>query len=136
VNGTIKALSIIGDNLTIGGINLSSAIVPLGSIIPWAKNFTNTPSLPATFIECNGQIINDVESIYNGQLAPDLNITNRFLRGSNSSGSIGGSETHVHAWDGASSTLGNIAHGSQDRFTTTVNHLPPYYEIVWIMRIK
>jgi len=46
---------------------------PVGTILPWHKNFPSTPSLPPNWIECNGQTINEPLSPYNGQTAPNLN---------------------------------------------------------------
>jgi hypothetical protein len=90
-------------------------IVPIGSVVAWLKSYTNTPALGAGWVECNGQVLSDATSVYNGQTIPDLNGTgvgnHRFLRGQNTSGGTG--------------TVG--ATGSVD---------VTYYEVVWIMRIK
>lgn len=66
---------------------------PVGSVVAWLKSFTGTPSLPANWIECNGQAISDAESPFNGETAPDLNTApesyhaqGRFLRGHSASG--------------------------------------------------
>lgn len=63
-----------------------NAVLPVGSIIAWHKSLPNTPALPANFVECNGQLISDPESPYNGRSAPDLNAPGRFLRGAATSG--------------------------------------------------
>jgi len=107
-------------------------LCPIGTIVAWLKNYTNTPSLPEGWVECNGQVINDAESPYNGQTAPNLNGNNRFLRGNTTSGGTGGSETHSHG----RTTGGNLSDDIHTTAMTTVNHLPPYYNVVWIMRIK
>lgn len=60
--------------------------VPIGSIIAWHKDLTGCPSLPSEFAECNGQIISDSNSPFNGQTLPDLNGDARFLRGGATSG--------------------------------------------------
>jgi hypothetical protein len=62
--------------------------VPIGSIIAWHKSFANTPSLPNNFLECDGSVINDSDSPYNGQTLPNLNGDARFLRG----GAVSGTE--------------------------------------------
>lgn len=48
---------------------------PVGSIVAWHRDFTNTPALPATgeWVECNGQTLSDAASPYDGQTIPDLN---------------------------------------------------------------
>lgn len=66
---------------------LDTAMVPVGAIIAWHKTFTNTPSLPGNFLECNGQTVSDADSPYNGQTLPNLNGDERFLRGGSTSGS-------------------------------------------------
>lgn len=67
--------------------------MPLGTIIAWHKSLTGTPNLPDGWVECNGQILNDPFSAYNGQTMPDLNnpkeswnMKGSFLRGDTSSG--------------------------------------------------
>jgi len=118
-----------------------AGLIPVGSVFAFLKSLTGTPTLPDEFVECNGQTLNDSQSVYDGVLMPNLNGasagTQRFLRGSSTSGATGGSETHTHTigqslimscpstcyWDNASTT------GS----TST---LPSYYEVVWVIRIK
>ena len=77
---------------------------PVGSINAWHKSFTNTPALPAEWVECNGQTLSDAESPYNGQTIPDLNgsggaTANRFLRGAATSGTTRADNirNHLHA---------------------------------------
>lgn len=118
-------------------------IVPVGSVVAWLKDYTNTPSLSEYFVECNGQTLSDADSPYDGQTIPDLNgssATQRFLRGSTSSGSTGGSETHTHTvnTDVTFNDDTGTAHGfsSADPPTLSASTLPSYYEVVWIMRIK
>jgi hypothetical protein len=73
--------------------------VPVGTIMAWDKSRTGTPALPANFVECNGQTLNDAESPYNGQVVANLNgvasgqgisgITGKpgvYLRGASTSG--------------------------------------------------
>jgi hypothetical protein len=59
---------------------------PIGSIVAWHKSFANTPSLPNGWVECNGQTLSDSESVYDGQVIPDLNGETRFIRGGATSG--------------------------------------------------
>lgn len=48
---------------------------PIGTILAWHKSLAGTPSLPASgeWVECNGQILADAASPYNGQTVPNLN---------------------------------------------------------------
>ncbi|MCX7909083.1 MAG: phage tail protein, partial [Ignavibacteria bacterium] len=48
-------------------------VPPIGSIIAWHKNFSNTPTLPYGWVECNGQTLNDPASPYHNQVIPNLN---------------------------------------------------------------
>jgi len=163
---------------------------PIGSVIAWLKSYTNTPSLPAGWVECDGTVLSDTNSPYHGQTLPNLNGNNRFLRGNNSSGSTGGvstvalstaelpshthdagtlggttsTNTHNHAMNsyypsaagmaigvGASRMNRGIVWGTQDSHSHTLDitgatastgsgaaheNKPPYYEVVWIMRVK
>lgn len=144
-------------------------LVPIGSIIPWLKSYANTPALTENFVECNGQVLSDAESPYDGQTIPDLNGSNYFLRGNSTSGGTGGASTNnlAHTHDLATfsalaypadlsrvvyKTAGNIiavttTSGSQSSkdwlysYTDTAGsaaqeNKPPYYNVVWIMRIK
>jgi len=79
---------------------LIDGLLPVGMIVGWAKSLPNMPALPGTWVECNGQSINDAASPFNGLNAPDLNGAQGgvpvFLRGANASGGTGGAETHSH----------------------------------------
>ena len=66
---------------------------PVGAIIAWHKNLSGAPALPDGWVECNGQLISDSESPFNGQTTPNLNnpvnawnSRGVFLRGHTSSG--------------------------------------------------
>ncbi len=126
--------------------------VPIGSIVAWHKSFANTPPLPANFVECNGQVLSDPGSPYNGQTIPDLNATGRFIRGGASSGTLqpyatalpttpfthshnapvtsgsGGSPVGVVGSGGAMITGGWAGGDAETR--------PINISMVWIMRVK
>jgi hypothetical protein len=111
--------------------------IPIGAVTAWLKSFTGVPqTLPAEFVECNGQTLSDPGSPLNGQTIPNLNGQSYFLRGGGVSGGPGGTTAHSHSLD---ETAGNAAAGSDlPVFTSTdeQDHLPPYYGVVWIIRIK
>ena len=108
-------------------------IAPVGSIVAWHKKISRR--LPRGWVECNGQVLNDMGSPLDGEKIPDLNGENRFLRGSNRSGDIGGSTTHKHT-----RSRGKITYVWQrpdyNEVDNAANHLPPYMNVVWIMRVR
>ena len=137
VNGTVNATAFVGDGSGLTNLTFSVGYVPIGSIISWAKDIPGTPSLPDNFVECNGQTLNDPDSPLHGQVIPDLNSENRFLRGSSTSGNTGGSETHSHSISTPIHALGQGGGvNGHPGNTQSSSNLPPYYEVVWIMRIK
>ena len=74
-------------------------IVPVGAVLSWLKDYTNTPALSGDFVECNGQTLSDADSVFNGQVIPDLNGDARFLYGHSASGSTKTEDflpTHKH----------------------------------------
>jgi hypothetical protein len=124
-------------NTSIGG-----GQIPIGAVTAWLKSFPpGAPPLSSNFVECNGQILSDPGSIYNGQVIPNLNGQNRFLRGSTTGGATGGSSTHNHSISAPTEPIVNNSYDLNRTYansasTSTNNNLPPYYEVVWIMRIK
>lgn len=133
-------VSLSGHSLALGGDS-----VPVGSVGAWLKSFPNVPALPEGWVECNGQLLDDPISPLNGQTIPDLNGGSRFLRGAASSGTAGGNMTHTHSGNtgvmdsggsqGNGSGLGTLRH--THAFTApAIEHLPPYYEVVWIMKVR
>jgi hypothetical protein len=145
----------------------TGVLPPIGAVFAWLKTLTGTPqTLPTGWVECNGQTLSDASSPYNGGTIPNLNgsgaQTQRLLRGSTTSGSVGGSETHNHEWfvrntpygsfttTGASKSLPTVddfdpgaasdkkwdMYADTDSYTNKISSLPSYYEVVWIMRVK
>ncbi|MCI5228134.1 MAG: hypothetical protein D3918_16160, partial [Candidatus Electrothrix sp. AX2] len=60
--------------------------VPVGAIMAWHKDLSSSVGLPGGWVECNGQVLDDTGSPYNGQIIPDLNGQALFLRGGTASG--------------------------------------------------
>ena len=169
-------ISTVGEsnNITITADVTTPQISPIGSVIAWLKSYTNTPqTLPAGWVECDGATLSDADSVYNGQVIPDLNGGNRFLRGDATSGGTGGATTSSHQHDTPFITddddfligidtndFGQTDAGStpgtnytNNTWGQVVEHtpadpqmiktkasapaiIPPYYNVVWIMRIK
>jgi len=123
-------------------------VSPVGSVIAWLKTFTNTPALPTGWVECNGQVLSDALSVYNGQTIPNLNgnseATKLFLRGSTTSGGTGGSATiniaHSHTYTGGGGTNTPVLTNGGGLTSTSLSSaqtiIPPYYEVVRIMRVR
>lgn len=122
-----------------------AGLVPVGCVVAYLKSLTNAPALPDEFVECNGQTLSDAQSVFNGVVIPDLNgITGgtpvkRFLRGSSTSGTTGGTETHSHnlitlvpCYSAGTCYVIGLCCG----VTCSSATLPSYYEVVWVMRIK
>lgn len=141
VAGGLVAMSALA-NTARAATQKPAGLVPVGSVVAFLKSLTGTPTLPDEFVECNGQTLSDSQSIYNGVVIPNLNgassSTQRFLRGSSTSGTTGGTETHCHGIPGGGLcyTAGATSATTAPSFTSAAGTLPSYYEVVWVMRIK
>ena len=113
---------------------IKSVIPPIGTVMSWLKNFTNTPTLPDGWEECNGQTLSDSDSPFNGQVIPNLNgaggSDTRFLLGSDTSGSTGGAAanlvTHNHQWfhgnnDNGQSIFDGRINSTETQYTWAAN---------------
>jgi hypothetical protein len=88
-------------------VSKPAGICPVGSIIAFLTSYTNVPALPSEWVAAGGQTLSDAQSVFNGQVIPNLNGassgTQRFLRGCTTSGGTGGTDTssgigsHNHA---------------------------------------
>lgn len=116
----------------------SVGMVPVGAVVAYLKSYTNAPTLPAQYVECNGQTLSDAESVFNSQTIPDLNgaldTIQKFLRGATTSGGTGGSDSNCHS---VSTVEVSVGTGLQVVCSVdSVDGKPPFYEVVWVMRIK
>ena len=105
----------------------AASVTTVKAILP---NFAGYPAnnISAFWVLADGSVLSDTESPLNGQTIPDINGENRFLRGEDTSGGTGGVET----------TTGGTAHGAEAPATLTNSHdnRPPFYDVVWIVKIK
>jgi len=124
----------------VGAPGPSIGAVPVGSLSMWLQDYPGTPALPAEFAICDGHLLNDSASPYDGMALPDLR--GLFLRGAASSGGTGGSDSHTHdveltgisAGDPGASGGSPVPWGNYP--TTAASSLPPYYEVVYVMRVR
>lgn len=132
----------------------------VGTIKPIAISLTGYPAnnVTAFWVVCAGATLSDTESPLNGTAMPNLNSTQRFLRGSTTSGTTGGADTvalaigempaHTHEHNAANSA-GDIANSIGTSGTTTTvsvssstgggaahENRPAYYEVVFHIKIK
>jgi hypothetical protein len=122
----------------------AAGVVPIGAVIAWLQDLAGVPALPEEFALCDGSVVADADSPLNGQTLPDLNSTNTFLRGNATSGGTGGAATHIHEYgvtdgasalpDGGGSVFGWSVGDPQG--TDPADTIPPYMDVVWIIRIK
>lgn len=113
---------------------------PVGTVNSWLKDFTNTPALPPAWLECNGQTVSDADSVYNGQAIPNLNGSGtgaqRFLRGAETTGGSGGNIITGGVTGAPETGATGAGNPSAPKTHTHDGNEPPFYDVVWIMRIK
>ncbi len=138
-------------------LNANVPIVPVGGIIAWHKDFTNTPALSSSFVECNGQTLSDADSPYNGQTIPNLNQAvedqnGYFLRGkgNDNTGTTEASQNKSHDHSLPTCQVGSPSPGNgrpneysnSESGTAAINSSggvearPAAFVVVWIMRVK
>jgi hypothetical protein len=111
------------------------------------ENFTiyKTPLLPDGWLECDGSTISDADSPLDGVAVPNLNGTTdaskAFIRGvdANTTDNSVSDATHIHSSNNtisASGSGGSSAWDGGQPTTTATRAVPPYAEMVWIIRIK
>jgi len=124
--------------------DIGIGIVPIGAIVAWAKSLhAGLPPLLPNFVECNGQVLADGDSPINGVTIPDLNgvgLQKKFLVGRSTSGTASETTSHTHLCDPNNmndTNAGGVTGALGSSFTSGGGgNVPPYYEVVWIMRVK
>jgi hypothetical protein len=111
--------SLDADDVALVGHKHEAASVPIGSVISWWRPDSSVP-IPDGYRACDGSMIDDPESPYDGHVLPDL--TNRFVLGvvPEDVGAQGGSASHGHSvsvasagshnHSGSTSSAGSHAH--------------------------
>lgn len=115
---TNKYLEQIQDNVEQAFSDLESifgALVPIGAVLDWHKGLKNCPALPANFVPCDGRVIVDPRSPFNGVQIEDVNGQGLFTRASTISGTIQAADTvipaHAHSMNNHVHDLGGHTHG-------------------------
>jgi hypothetical protein len=115
--------------------SLVASAEPIGTVKAWLKDFPGTPPLSAHWLECNGQTVSDPASPYDGMVLPDLNNGEFFLRGSPNSGNTGGQTAFATATADFAGVGPSFAAVTPD-FSPGASPFPPYYTVVWVMRVR
>lgn len=141
--------------------DVGTGIVPIGGVVAWLKTFvdgTTAEVLIPNYLECDGSIIDDVDSPLDGFTLPNLNGSNNILQGhATTSGStavepivisspnstvdaLSGGATNDVVW-GLSAPANTVASNpntldSSDMVQMNVSGTSKLYTVVWVMRIK
>ena len=111
-------------------------LVPIGGVIPWFKDTPGVPPMPANFVECNGQMLVDPESLLDGQFMPDANTgAERFIRGNLVSGLTGGIATFATA-SADNAGVGPTFNAVTTDYSPGAIPIPPFITAVYIIRVK
>lgn len=80
----------------------------MGTITAWHKNgAASTLTLNDRWRECNGAVVSDSDSPFNGRAVPNLNGQKRFLRGGTTSGAV--QTDAFQGWQGVISGIGDAS---------------------------
>ena len=129
------------DSSTVIWTDVGIGIVPIGAVIDWHKDLAGVPALLPSFVQCDGQVLDDFESPLHGQTIPNLNGLGHFTRGGAVSGTTGGTTTHNHTTTMSKRATINAGGGCygylQSAFSTLwTAHIPVNTSMVKIMRVK
>ena len=137
-------LSMSGTTLNATGGGSSTGVVPVGGVVAWLQNLgLGAPAYGSEWLPCDATTI--PSGTFAGYTTPDLNgsggtASQYFLRGSSTSGSRAGSETHTHTINYstsgvcAGSSFSAVNATAQALTASSTSTLPVYYTVVWIMR--
>lgn len=130
--------------------------LPVGTIVPFAGSLEEAAKMkPFGWWPCDGSVVSDpLAREWNGKPTP--NLIGRFLRGeaADKIGGVGGAEAHKHTFSGRTTyEVEGTRSGPEgaDNFTGKPNwnhkhdysgttseqsHLPPFYTVVYLIRVK
>lgn len=114
--------------LDVKGAIAGFGIVPVGSIMAWYKSLKGTPDLPEGWMECDGSLVRDADSPYNGQTIPDLNGEERFLRGTSGKSGVMQQDAlqgHKHVEPGHTHKVTALGNGQQGGYGNYFSYYDP-----------
>lgn len=114
-------------------------IVPIGSVVAWCKNLATAPPLLPNYVECNGQVLSDGDSPFNGATIPNLNGNINVLKGNAASSGLTSEDylpNHTHRATFYTSTTGSSCTTGCDTGGASAGTSTAFYNVVWIMRVK
>jgi hypothetical protein len=129
------ALKTLSDNLAAQVATLAASQTPIGGVVHWHRDKPGVPSLPANFVECNGQVLDMPDSPLHGQTIDDYNNSGRFPRGGTSSGAMGGSDSFGTA-SADNAGVGSPFAAVTTDFSPGASPIPPFITALWVMRVK
>lgn len=108
---------------------------PIGTIMAFVPDFTGFVAPSSNWVLCDGSTLADSASVYNGVALPSLNGTAQFLRGNSTSGGTGGANSHTNS---VAALMNEVTDGSSSRTDTfaSASNVPPYYDVVYYIRVK
>jgi hypothetical protein len=126
-----NSIFFLNDSPTAASIS-TFGTAPIGAIIAWHKTFAGTPALPVNWVECNGQVLVNPLSVYNGLTIPDMNSVNKyFIRGGLASGGVQTEGTKVNGLTVSNESAhthdinhdhGSFNSGNENAHTHAVDH--------------
>jgi hypothetical protein len=138
--------TLIAGNTLVEKESRSIGDVPIGGVVAWLANLAGVPNLPSGWLLCDGSTVIDALSSMNGTTIPDLNGDNKFLRGADTAGGTGGADSNSHTHTIPVGSRSDVAVTGAITFVTDVgpstnsasanDNKPPYYDVVWIMRVR
>ena len=103
-----------------------SASIPIGAVIDWWRP-NSTFAVPDGYMICDGSVVNDAQSPFNGEKLPELR--GRFIRGAGSEsviGKTGGADRHKHTISGSTDSKVVTMHWSNSNMWVGIPGLPPW----------
>ena len=102
------------------------ASIPVGAVIDWWRPNSGFP-VPDGYMICDGSVVDDAQSPFNGEKLPELR--GRYVRGAGSTsviGKTGGSDRHKHTVSGSTESKVVTMDWSGSNMWVGIPGLPPW----------